>query len=359
MTTSGPDMAAPTAPPSQLAISHPHFPQGNQVVFARAAGDGAPIVRLHMGGAGVAITLPALRKHLGIAEDSPDGRMLALIAESLDFVPQLRAGDALPEEVLSGGASWQAGEAHLLRATTRLRLRLVAWYRRDANALPGSEDALLQHLANDPDLHRLIAAAFRHARDDLGLENSATVVALADSMAGELAFIEALREHLLDRLAAISTTISAATKGVRGGASQTETLIQVRRLLATALAQIGERFTQVDNECARVVAMLREAASYRSLIRSNRDFLYRNKRDLEPMMVQWDGAPAVIDAGFWPRIATCYRSLAPRYMATQTWPRGNRLQGDGTQKPMFQNPKLQNPKLQNPKLQNPAPGRAR
>ena len=103
--------------------------------------------------------------------------------------------------------------------------------------------------------------------------------------------------------------------------------------LATALAQIGERFTQVDNECARVVAMLREAPSYRSLIRSNRDFLYRNKRDLEPMMVQWDGAPALIDAGFWSRIAYCYRSLAPRYMATQTWPRGNRLQGDGTQKP--------------------------
>ena len=54
-----------------------------------------------------ALPLRALQREFDIADESEDGRMLALIAASLDFVTSLRLGDALPAEVLSGEASWE------------------------------------------------------------------------------------------------------------------------------------------------------------------------------------------------------------------------------------------------------------
>ena len=65
-----------------------------------------------------ALPLRALQREFDIPDESEDGRMLALIAASLDFVTSLRLGDALPAEVLSGDASWEPSSQHL-----RLALR--------------------------------------------------------------------------------------------------------------------------------------------------------------------------------------------------------------------------------------------
>ena len=54
-----------------------------------------------------AIPLRSLQREFGIPDDSDDGRMLGLIAQSLDFVTGVQIGDALPTEVLTGQASWE------------------------------------------------------------------------------------------------------------------------------------------------------------------------------------------------------------------------------------------------------------
>jgi hypothetical protein len=253
--------------------------------------------------------------------------MRAAIAESLDFIGTLPAGAPLPAEVTTGEASWTADPVHLLRAATRLRLRLVAWHHH-GQLEPGPRmEALLNRLANDPQLPHLVTAALRRTQLELRMPTPEALVSLVDTMAWELSFIEALRDRLLLRLQAIAGIIDAVTSGRRNDRHNADVRIQVRRLLNAAIAQVGQRFVQLDAQCADVIPMLHDAPSYRAIIRAERDWLYRTQRALEPMLNQWDNAPRAIDDRFWPRMATAYRTLAPRFMAIQEWPRGGQLTG--------------------------------
>ena len=56
---------------------------------------------VQLGDKQAALPLISLQREFDILDDSADGRMLALIAQSLDFVAGLRLGDPLPKEVLS------------------------------------------------------------------------------------------------------------------------------------------------------------------------------------------------------------------------------------------------------------------
>ena len=85
-------------------------------LFRRRDGDDTPVVVVRLGEREAAMPLRSLQREFGIADDSADGRMFGLIAEALDFVPALRLGDPIPEEVLSGAASWDPEPEHLIRA---------------------------------------------------------------------------------------------------------------------------------------------------------------------------------------------------------------------------------------------------
>jgi len=314
-------------PPETLIISNPEFATLAGPVFQRASSDGAPIITVPMGNTAYSITLPALRRQLGIAAASADGRMLDKIAEALDFVSVLRAGDSLPAEVKTGDASWSAEPAHLRRASTRLRLRLVAWHRH-GKVDPGPKgDAILDRLERDPDLPHLILAAIRRTQCEPGLPDGPEIVARLEAISWELSFIEALRERLHDRLAAIAGAIDTATHGLRNDRQHGDMRLQVRRLLRAAIAQVAQRLNQLDATCANVVAMVRDPASCRAIIRADRDWLYRTKRKLVPLFSAWEGAPDGMDDQFWPRMATTYRTLAPLFMATQEWRRGGMNRG--------------------------------
>ena len=161
----------------------------------------------------------------------------------------------------------------------------------------------------------------------LGLPDAASVIALLEELAHELAFIETLCERFLTPLEAMARTIDVASHGWRGDQYHQDMLIQARRLLAAALAGITERFAQIAAQCASVIAMLRGVAAHRGLIRANRDWLYRSQRAFAPILAQWDTAPPSIDAQFWPRIVSTTRFLAPRFMACQEWSHRHRARG--------------------------------
>lgn len=332
-TAPDPDRHAAPQLPATLALEHPRLAALSDLVFRRSPVDGAAIATLPMGAGptGISLTLPALCHQFGIDAASADGRMLSAIAESLGYVSTLRAGDRLPAEVKTGEASWTADPVHLLRAASRLRLRLVAWHHHGSLEAGPRMEALLDRLANDPQLPHLVTAALRRIQVDLGMPTPEAFVARVDALAWELSFIEALRDRLLLRLQAIASTIEAATSGHRKDRQRGDMQVQVRRLLNTAIAESGQRFTGLDAQCADVIGLLRDAPAYRATIRAGRDGLYRTLRALEPMLDQWDNTPRGIDDGFWSRMATAYRTLAPRYMATQQWQRGSL--GPGPRRP--------------------------
>jgi hypothetical protein len=285
-------------------LAHYVFTTFGDVTFRRAETDGTPVMVIQLGEREAAVPLRALQREFGIGDETPDGRMLGLIAESLDFVPGLHLGDRLPSEVLTGEASWEPELAHRETARGKLKAHLVAWVAPDLadDNLQGAaagDAAAARRLDEDPALRRQIQSAFVRAAEALGLPGPADVIAKLEELAAELAYIEALRELLLRRVQFMMTRLQRVLPFGRSDIGRNGTLMQVQRLTQIALRQIGQRFAEIDAQTSEVTAALRNMESQQAFLRSNRDTLYRSLRAWDPLLKEWDCGPSPEDDGFW------------------------------------------------------------
>lgn len=286
------------------------------VWFRRSSSDGMPMLSRQLGEREAQIPLHALRREFAIDAETPDDRMLALIGAALDYVSELRPGDRLPSEVCNGEASWSPGKTHIGIAWARVALNLALWLSPGSRwARAGRDTATLERLADDPALRAELAALAVPAARHLGLAGAAEVVALVETFALELAFIEALRERLLLRVALLTKRLRDIVQQRRFTRGGMETVGQVHRLCVTALRQLASRFDDVDAQTGEASSLLQNADSQRRFIRSNRDWLYRCQRDWTPLLDRWD---AEAEAGH-ALVADTYRFLAPKWMPAQTW----------------------------------------
>lgn len=316
MTSGSPALPAPVC----CALQHRVFASLGDPLFRCADPDRAPVMVVKLGDKEAVVSLRSLQREFGITDDSDDGRMLGLIAQSLDFVSVLRIGDELPAEVLTGQASWQPDAAHLAIARARLQWRLVAWLNSGTAAETPvlDADALLQ-VADDPARKAQVQQAFSKAADQLALPTREAVVQLVEVLAQELAYIEALRDRLLRRVKAMTDKLNRMAQTYRGDGAHLETLTQVRRLTTVALKQINYRFEELDAQTGEVISALRNAESQRVFIRSNRDWLYRTQRAWHALLSEWDVAGLGFDDGILPLLNRSYQFLAPRFMPVTEW----------------------------------------
>ena len=312
--------ATKPAPPDHCTLKHRLFSGFGDPLFRRAETDGTPVMVVLLGEREAVLPLRALQREFNIPDDSEDGQMLALIAAALDFVTSLRMGDPLPAEVLSGEASWEPGPQHLRLATARLRLQLVSWLRTGkAQDQSGQEPRALIAAADDPDLRQPMQEASRRAAEALKLPGPDAVAPMLDALAQELAYVEALRERLLQPVQGVATKIARFTQGWRGDTNQLEKLTQVRRLNLVALRRIGGRFEELDAQTGEVLSALGNLESQRTFIRSNRDWLYRTLRAWQPLLTEWDSLGFVYEERARAAIENAYRFLAPRFMPVTEW----------------------------------------
>ncbi len=314
------EIATTSSSQETCCLTHRVFAMFGDPLFRRAESDGAPVMVMHLGEKEAAIPLGALRREFGIADDSDDGRMLELVAQSLDFVAGLRIGDPLPPEILSGEASWEPDAVHLQIANARLQWQLVTWLNSGTGADAEHLDAesLLQ-VADDPARRQQVQQAFAKAAEALGLPDRAAVIGLVEELARELAYIEALRDRLLRRAKVMAEKLNRIAKAFRGDASHLETLTQVRRLAATALKQISARFDELDAQTGEVMSALRNAESQRAFIRSGRDWLYRTQRGWHSLLMAWERAGIGFDEGILRLLNRTYQFLAVRFMPVTEW----------------------------------------
>lgn len=309
------------AVPDRCLLRHRGFATLGEISFRRSATDDAPVMIVPLGGREAAVPLRAMQRELAIDDDSADGRMLALIAQSLDYVAGLQPGDLLPREVLDGGASWEPEPRHRERAAGRLHGQLVAWLGAETGDAGLSAHALsADRLHQDARLRARLAEAFARAAARLGQPDAEAVVALLERVAEELAFIEALRDRLLAPVQSLSARLDAlAGAGWRGDSTRHDSLVQAQRLAGSARRQIGGRFAEIDAQTGEVIATLRNAEGQRVFIRTHRDWLHRSRLAWEPTLAAWDPPPLRLDEATWLLIGRTYQFLAPRFMAVKEW----------------------------------------
>ncbi len=317
------------AVPDCCILRHRGFAALGAVVFRRAGSDNTPLMVVDLGGREAALPLGALQRELAIPDDSPDGRMLGLIVEALDYVAGVQPGDPLPREVLTGEASWQPRTAHRERALARLRLQLVGWLGSETgNATLSAHTLSVDRLEQDGRLRAHLTAAFTRAASLLDLAGAEAVVALLEGVGEELAYIEALRDLLLARVQALAARLDGfARRRLRGDVSRLDSLAQVFRLTGIALRQIGDKFAELDAQTGEIIATLRNVEGQRIFIRSHRNWLHRSRLAWDPILHAWEAASDRADDGFWLLVARTYQFLAPRFMPVQEWQLFNAARG--------------------------------
>lgn len=306
--------------PDHCRLKHRLFSMFTDPLFRRAETDDTPVMVVMLGEREAVLPLRALQREFSIPDESEDGRMLALIAASLDFVTSLRPGDPLPAEVLTGDASWEPTRHHLRLATARLHLQLAAWSQPGSTPeqMPSDPRALLA-AAEEPALLQQVQEALRRIAGELGLGSPEAVSTLADALAHEMAYVEALRERLLQPVQGIAVKLARLAQGWHGDPAQIETLTQVRRLTGVALRRIGGRFDELDAQTGEVLSTLRNLDSQKTFIRASRDWLYRTLRAWQPLLLQWDSVGYTLDEIARAAIEHSYRFLAPRFMPVTEW----------------------------------------
>ncbi len=323
--------AGPPHDPPCCRFDHPGFAALGRVVFRRTRDDGVAALALDLGGPAAVLPLATVAQAFGIGPDTGDGRMLRRIAAALCFVGEIRLGDPLPSEVVTGEASWRPSPYHRQVASARLQMELVAWIGRDGRPLGAGDGRITSRMLvvsiDDPAVRPRVQDALRRIATELGLQGTdleagrRQVAGLLDALAGELAYVEALRERLLDPVRGMLSGLGriGGTPGLPP--ARRETLFQVTQLTMTAVADVARRFDAVDALTQAIVPALRHLDRRRGVLRRHRDALFGTLLEWQPLLDAWRGmGTEAAHEDTWKVVEQAYRFLAPRYMTVQEWP---------------------------------------
>lgn len=301
----------------KVQFEHKIFNSFEGAHFRRSSQDGEPVLVVDMGAGEVTMTLAGIQNEFKIADTSPDGQMLRLIGEALDFIKALKPGDPIPKEVLTGEPSWEVSDRHIEIAKQRLNMQLVTWLS-GGETLITDPEALLQ-IAEDPKTKDKVNNAFTEAAQQLGFGGDRQkVVGLIEMLGKELAHIEALRD-MYARVIEIDKKIQTLRKLYAHERSVFDIADRVARLMKVAVDSFDDTFSQTDANTGEIMSVLKNIDAQVAYIRKARDLLYRQLMAWEEMFEMWprvepQRSPKIPDI-----LRETYRFLAPRYMPVDEW----------------------------------------
>ena len=306
------------AAPQVLQLTHDFFKTVGNCYFRLTEDTEEPVLVVEMEDTSFSLPIPGIRREFNIEDDSPDGRMLDMVGESLNFVVAIRPGEEFPKEVVTGEASWEVTEAHRAIAYNRLTMQLVNWLSGGENLFT-ERDQLLQ-IAEDPKTKEKINVAFGEAANEIGYgaDGKEKIVAMIEGLADELSHIEALRDRLND-IAMMEAKIQALRRLYGHELSILEVADSVSRLITLAGKSFGDAFDQLDAQTGEVVAVLKNIESQRQFIRDTRNDLFRRLRAWSDIIVSWQELKVVRSRVAEDLLRDTYRFLAPRFMKVDEW----------------------------------------
>ena len=89
------DQQSKPDPSTHFLLQHRIF-QLPDARFDMAGRERVPVLRVKLGDLDAVIPIDDVASEFGIKPDSPDGRLLVLVAQGLRFVSDIRPGDSIP-----------------------------------------------------------------------------------------------------------------------------------------------------------------------------------------------------------------------------------------------------------------------
>jgi len=270
-----------------------------------------PTFRVAMGDLDGLVDIDVLKKEFHLTPESHDGKLVDLAVSGLRYVPDIKPGDSVPSELLTGQASWTVSLKHKRIAEQRLQVQLLSWVSGKELLLtdPNEISNFLAQIENREKLRH----AFKDAAKALGhAENTEPVIAQLELLARELCYIEALR----DRFALISKIrdkMIELGKSYGNDRNAKMELDRVRGLLRVGMDEYAAIFGEADAQTGEIISALKSIDRQIGYIRNVRD-------NLHFLIMQWD--PHIRDLEKWQSrrtpetdkvLSNLYRFLAPRF----------------------------------------------
>jgi hypothetical protein len=304
--------------PQICQLSHSGFRLLGEPVFRLSGGAGVPSMVVQLDNQEAVLPLRSVAREFHVDDESPDGQMLKLIEQALNYVAFLRLGDKLPSELSGGQASWEPGEQDRRIAASRVRQNLVrcvfARTGNSATVTRGEAPGWEEEPANRALLKQTITGAATLVEGSDEAEIAARIITLN----GEMAYIECMRRTLIRGIMGLQEKLLRIDLSQVPSARH-DTVQQVQRLGRRGLTEITHRFDAVDVRLDDVLALVRDLPQAVAWLRSQRDWLFRTNHAWSAVFADWATASSHFDDFLWKVVERTYSFLAPRFMSVQEW----------------------------------------
>jgi hypothetical protein len=279
--------------------------------FVLKGKDKVPMYCVDMGSGQGYISLKDLRRTFFIGEGSHDDKLIEAAAAGLRFVPDIRPGDEIPNEILNGTASWTVARKHKQIARDRIQVQLLSWMSGKPITYTSSDE--LKKILGSDNNKKALKDAFGRAAIALGLEanESEKVLDRIETLAREICYIEALRERTLELLK-IQSNLEALTKiytDIRGSAD----VGRVKVIMVRAINETDNILNNVDAETADVMNALMSIDDVIGAVRRARDDLHFVLMEWDTVIAKWQNLTMVRSQEVDRALLATYQLLASRF----------------------------------------------
>ena len=265
-----------------------------------------------LGGCEAFVDVFAMCREFDIAPGSHDARLVAIAIKGLRYVPDIRKGDKIPNELLDGSASWTIERRHLDIATNRIQVQLVSWLQ--GREIVISDATELEMFFAQLDNREKLRKAFADAAVALGFPatETAQVVTRIEQLAREICYIEALRDRF-KTIREIEAKLTQVRKGQGSDPRLRDELQRIFSLMVDAQAECERLFGEVDAQTGEIIGALKSIDRQIRYIRDKRDELHHLAMLWEPVVTAWKNAPQQRSRKLDEVLDKTYRILAQRY----------------------------------------------
>lgn len=304
--------------PAEIKFEHKFFSAIEHSYFRLLEDTHEPVMIMTLDQGEASLKLSGIKKELELPDDDPDAKMLDIVAQSLQYVREVRIGDKVPSEMTTGRASWQVTDQHRAIAHNRVTMQLVSWMSGEEILI--TDPVKLAQVVSDPETKEKISNAFSEAAQALGIgeDRREDVIALIANLAEELAYIEALRTKFHD-IEAIHDTVVKLGKAYKSEQSVFDTILSINKLFKIALKGFVDSFEQLDAQTGEILSALTNIAPVTRFIRHNRDDLHRRLWAWEGVIQRWRFLPIKRSSEAEKMLGDLYHFLALRFLPRQEW----------------------------------------
>jgi hypothetical protein len=304
--------------PQVCQLLHPGFRMLGEPFFRLSAGTKVPSMVVQLENQEAVLPLRSIAREFGLDPESPDGQMLKLIEQALQYVAVLKFGDKLPSELYGGQASWEPTQLDQRNADSRVRQNLVRCVLARMGDTATIKGADAPGWEEEPSNRTLLKKAIAGAASLIEGTNEEEITTRVGTLSEEMAYIECMRRILFLGISGLCDKLLRIDLGSVPSSRQ-DTVKHVQTLGRRGLGEIALRFDAVDAGLDDILAMVRDPPPAIASLRDQRNWLFRTNHAWGAVFADWANAPGHFDDFLWKVVERTYFFLAPRFMSVQEW----------------------------------------